>query len=153
MRLGDLDALRKQMKELLDLAVKRVNDTPNNSPCYRMYVAQESERARLIDLIDKAPTVEPFEPDYVGAERLKARQRGYEEGYRYGMKIGKGLNPKIKQGEWVVKRLQNGFEDVICPFCNARPTRSEYGYYLKDNFCHECGADMRKGGTENGKEN
>lgn len=48
------------------------------------------------------------------------------------------------QGEWVVKRLQNGFDDVYCPFCNARPTRSEYGYYLKDNFCHECGADMRK---------
>ena len=47
------------------------------------------------------------------------------------------------QGKWVVQRLQNWFDDVYCPFCNARPTRSEYGYYLKDNFCHECGADMR----------
>ena len=46
-------------------------------------------------------------------------------------------------GHWVVQRLQNGFDDVYCPFCNARPTRSEYGYYLKDKFCHECGADMR----------
>jgi len=51
--------------------------------------------------IDNAPTVEPFEPDYVGAERVKARQRGYEEGYHNGMEIGKTLNPKIKQGEWV----------------------------------------------------
>ena len=52
------------------------------------------------------------------------------------------------QGEWVIQRLQNGFDDVYCPFCNARPTRSEYGYYLRDNFCHECGADMRKDGVE-----
>lgn len=44
---------------------------------------------KIKELIDEAPTVEPFEPDYVGAERLKARQRGYEEGYRNGMEIGK----------------------------------------------------------------
>lgn len=58
MRLIDADALKKEVQELLDLAVKRVNDTPTNSPCYRMYVEQENERARLIDLIDNAPTVE-----------------------------------------------------------------------------------------------
>ena len=57
------------------------------------------------------------------------------------------VEPERPQGKWVVKRLHNGFEDVYCPYCNARPTRSEYGYYLKDNFCHECGADM-KGGAE-----
>lgn len=55
----DREALRKLVKELLDLAVKRVDDTPTNSPCYRMYVAQENERKRLIDLIDNAPAVEP----------------------------------------------------------------------------------------------
>lgn len=54
------EALKKQVKELLDLAVKRVDDTPNNSPCYRMYVAQENERARLIDLIDNAPSISPY---------------------------------------------------------------------------------------------
>lgn len=53
----------------------------------------------ILNAIDNAPTVEPFEPDYVGAERLKARQRGYEEGYHNGMKIGKTLNPNITQGE------------------------------------------------------
>ena len=51
------------------------------------------------------------------------------------------------KGEWTVTKLQHG-EDVTCPFCNARPTKIEYGYYLRDNFCHECGADMRKGGAE-----
>lgn len=60
-----------------------------------------------LPLIDNAPTVEPFEPDYVGGERLAARQRGYEEGYHTGLEIGKTLNPKIKQGEWipVIERL------------------------------------------------
>ena len=47
--------LKEQAKNLLDLAVKRVEDTPTNSPCYRMYVAQENERARFVDLIDNAP--------------------------------------------------------------------------------------------------
>ena len=61
--------------------------------------------------------------------------------------IREALNER-PHGEWVVQRLQNGFDDVYCPFCIARPTRSQYGYYLKDNFCHECGADMRKGGAE-----
>lgn len=47
------------------------------------------------------------------------------------------------QGEWIVQRLQNGFDDVYCPYCKARPRRSDYGYYLKDNFCYKCGADLR----------
>ena len=49
------EALKEQANNLLDLAVKRVEDTPTNSPCYRMYVAQENERARFVDLIDNAP--------------------------------------------------------------------------------------------------
>ena len=46
------------------------------------------------------------------------------------------------QGKWKITRLQNNFDDVYCPFCNARPTRSEYGYYLLDRFCHDCGARL-----------
>lgn len=84
------------------------------------------------ELIDYAPTVEPFEPDYVGAERLKARQRGYEEGYHNGMKIGKTLNPKIKQGEWI-KTDGNSFE---CSVCHRL-------FDSDDNYCGYCGADMR----------
>lgn len=73
MRLIDADALQEPVVELLDLAIKRVEDTPNDSPCYRMYVAQENERSRFIDLIDNAPTVEyPFYQE--------AYQTGYEEG-------------------------------------------------------------------------
>ena len=46
------------------------------------------------------------------------------------------------EGKWRITRLQNNFDDVYCPFCNARPTRSEYGYYLLDKFCHDCGARL-----------
>ena len=104
-------------------------------------------------VIDSAPTVEPFEPDYVGAERFKARQRGYESGYHYGMEIGKTLNPRIKQGEWIectksgmplteygrmTGKKWYGFK---CSCCN---------YIYKGNaliespYCQKCGAVMQK---------
>ena len=86
---------------------------------------------KLIEVIDNAPTVEPFEPDYVGAERLEARQRGYEAGYHEGMKIGKTLNPQIKHGEWIT--TERGYE---CSECGALHS-DDYP------FCHMCGADMR----------
>ena len=56
----------------------------------------------------------------------------------------RALQHETPEGKWVVTKLPSiHSEDVYCPFCNARPTRSEYGYYLRDNFCHECGADLR----------
>lgn len=96
----------------------------------------------VLKIIDNAPTVEPFEPDYVGAERLKARQRGYEEGYHNGMEIGKTLNPKIKHGEWISTTLLGQY-CLECDQCK----RVDFGikYY---NFCPNCGADMQKGGAE-----
>ena len=102
-------------------------------------VSQYIDRPDVLDLIDNAPTVEPFEPDYVGKERLEARQRGYEEGYRNGMAIGKTLNPKIKQSEWI-DHWDKGY--VECPFCHKQITGGDL------NFCVKCGADMRKGGAE-----
>ena len=101
----------------------------------------------LEDIIDNAPTVEPFEPDYVGAERLKARQRGYEEGYHRGMKIGKTLNPKIKQGEWIFgSTLGHGW--MKCSNCCV----SQSGQTSCWSYCPNCGADMR-GGVDNEKAN
>ena len=92
--------------------------------------------------IDNAPTFEPFEPDYVGAERLEARQRGYKDGYHNGMEIGKTLNPRIKQGEWIVDKITRA---VVCSCCgqSRRDTRTTHIF-----FCNHCGAEMRKGGSE-----
>ena len=93
-------------------------------------------------LVRNAPTVEPFEPDYVGAERVEARQRGYEDGYHNGMEIGKTLNPKIKQGEWIMIKNSDGnlkcYECSNCGKCQ--------GYI--SSYCEDCGADMQKGGAE-----
>lgn len=73
------------------------------------------------------------------SERFKARQRGYEAGYHYGMEIGKTLNPKIKQGEWIL----NNDENPECPFCH-------HSFTYWGNFCGNCGAYL-KGGAENEK--
>ena len=91
----------------------------------------------VIKIIDNAPTVEPFEPDYVGAERLKARQTGYNDGYYNGMAIGKTLNPKIKQGEWIIVKDEKHGDNVKCPFCGKEIAGTDL------NFCVKCGADMR----------
>lgn len=94
-------------------------------------------------VIDHAPTVEPFEPDYVGAERLKARQRGYAEGYHKGMKIGKTLNPKIKQGEWKHK----GGDEWVCSGCGHVITTEgswEHPLSIGAYYCEHCGKGMQK---------
>lgn len=114
MRLIDADAFREQLD--------------------RAY--EYTELGEVIEMLDNAPAVEPFEPDHVGAERLEARQRGYEAGYHEEMKIGKTLNPQIKHGEWIT--TERGYE---CSECGALHS-DDYP------FCHMCGADMRdrKGG-------
>lgn len=101
-------------------------------------------RFNTLLLIDNAPTVEPFEPDYVGAERLKARQRGYEEGYRNGMEIGKTLNPKIKQGEWIDHSEDYGYAE--CPICKHL-TNCE-GDVDELHYCWYCGARLVRGGAD-----
>lgn len=106
--------------------------------CYYCNLAKWDKKGACYNcgLIDNAPTVEPFEPDYVGAERLKARQRGYEEGYHYGMEIGKTLNPKIKQGEWIPQNRDEEFYGEVFK-CSACETID-----FESNFCPKCGAKM-----------
>ena len=133
MRLGDLDALKEVIK-----ANHYLLSSKHNSTDYGMFTTG------IMQAIDNAPTVEPFEPDYVGAERLKARQRGYNEGYHNGMEMGKTLNPKIKQGEWI--RSEETFEDLsgsfetytrsTCSICNQANGWGEVPY------CPWCGAKM-----------
>ncbi len=115
--------------------LKKVIETYRSNECFNDL---QRGKNKMIDCclaeINNAQTVEPFEPDYVGAERFEARQRGYEEGYHNGMKIGKTLNPKIKQGEWG--------KHGECPFC------SYIRQWEDDKFCGNCGADMRKEGVK-----
>jgi len=74
-------------------------------------------------IIDNAPTVEyPF----------------YQEAYQTGYEEGKNERP---QGEWL--KAINEFFNWECSLCH-KP------HDFKDNFCPNCGADMRgEHGTEN----
>lgn len=103
---------------------------------------------RAIREVNNAQTVEPFEPDYVGAERLKARQRGYEEGYHNGMKMGKTLNPKIKQGEWIGKEEYDDYPNKTVCECSECGKMICISHNDFPNFCENCGAKMQKGGAE-----
>lgn len=55
-RLIDADKLKEKAVEYLELATKRVADTPTNSPCYQRYVSQAADRTQFIGLICDAPT-------------------------------------------------------------------------------------------------
>lgn len=51
-------------------------------------------------------------------------------------------NDTRPQGKWIENSLT--IEKTLnCSICGARPRQSVYGYYFHDNFCPECGADMR----------
>ena len=84
----------------------------------------------ILNLIDNAPTVEPFE--------------------RIGLICEEncGYRPK---GEWI----DESRDSLLCTCCNKRvykpfiggfPTERSQHYY--PNFCAFCGADMRKGGAK-----
>ena len=89
--------------------------------------------------IDNAPTIKD--------RSLEIAQKSIE----LGRKVGQlECNLERPQGEWVEEKLSCG-NILHCSECGARPRRSEYGYDLRDNFCHNCGADMR--GDSDGQTN
>lgn len=49
-------ALYNKIKELENLALERVLDTPTNNPCYQRYVAQMNERTLFKQMVIDEPT-------------------------------------------------------------------------------------------------
>ena len=79
----------------------------------------------VMDAIDNAPAVQQNWRFY------------YDHGYAQAKRdFGR---PK---GEWVDLMKTKGY--VVCPFCGKEITGGDL------NFCVKCGADLRKGGAENG---
>ena len=118
MRLGDLDELKKALDEQMNF--------------------DENCRDSIFEIIDNAPTVEQETKLVANVTFNKEQLEEIVE------KAKANILAQIErpQGEWVVEK--NPFGDILhCSICGAKPRRSEYGYYLKDNFCHDCGADMR----------
>ena len=128
MRLGDLDALKKEFIKEFYMALGQGEDSFDVI-------------GTMAKVIDNAPTVVVDNcgqcPYYADDDR-NIIVEAFNDGYNTARE--KFERP---QGEWVVEK--NKFGDILhCSICGARPRRSEYGYDLHDKFCNECGADMRK---------
>lgn len=119
MRLGDLDALKDQ-----------INATDFDFGDY--YDNTKEVRKRVCEVIDNAPTVEEVS-EIEFKEPLPPVK---------AQKIVKALS-KRSQGEWVA--IEPYTHKTFCPFCKE-DTRFEVGKY--DNFCPNCGADLRGGDNE-----
>ena len=84
-------------------------------------------------IIDNAPTVEP--------EKAKESEiiKAYTKGFDTGVETVKNERP---QGEWIkhISELYPNESTEECPFCHEEQTICGND----DNFCPNCGADMRK---------
>lgn len=90
------------------------------------------------ELIDNAPTVD-IKDEIAGA---------YNEGYMCGNKEAEKAR---LQGEWI----ENNYGRIQCSICKGAAISTMTGCLVdrhleqyKTKFCPNCGADMRKGGTE-----
>ena len=57
---------------------------------------------------------------------------------------------EVKHGEWKKYRVTEG-HIFVCSLCGYRTLVDFEGEFLYHNYCPRCGADMRKGGADNGK--
>lgn len=55
------------------------------------------------------------------------------------------LDDIVPQGEWTIGYTAKQKKVAVCNLCNR------ISFQGKTNFCHNCGAAMRKGGAENGR--
>lgn len=92
----------------------------------------------IYETIDSAPTI--ISIPNVGRERLEARQRGYNEGYQLGMKIGKGLqNPNADNvAQWLPLDLASPYKHQHVFKCSRCGSYEDY----QTNFCWYCGRAM-----------
>lgn len=102
------------------------NDTMNNT-----FIASPIE---VVKIGEPLPNSEEINK---ALEKGEIYKKGYKEGYKQAIIDGK-TNYARQQGEW----LDNDREDTYrrCSICNE--------LVEKDNYCGNCGADMRKGEKE-----
>lgn len=115
MRLGDLDALKKEMESSKYIIPNDLNRLLN------------SEINRCIEAIDNAPTVDTF--------TFQDMNKAIEVGREFGKLEGKTERP---QGEWGDVFHHQGYNYHKCSNCCFGIKLDDY-----DNFCPNCGARMR----------
>ena len=122
MRLIDADELKDTVIKLRDLAIKREEDTPVNSPFFRTYSAQAIERKGFIKLIDEAQTIE-F-PTVINMKPLTAEEKqGLIDAFKKsGLKAVK-LDDERPQDRWipVSERTPDDLEPVNITWINHEP--------------------------------
>lgn len=92
------------------------------------YKTMPEIRKAICEVIDNAPTVEPYTKDDMTREYLK------------GYNACKDMNER-PQGEWLwLGDNPNPNHKWSCNKCGR-------GVKEQENFCPNCGADMRKGGA------
>lgn len=99
-------------------------------------------------IIDNAPTVEM--PKHSLLPLAGDCDEAYMRGYKKGKIEGILKSRTRQQGEWIYNDKLKMFYCKDC--CLLEPfTKEEVEEGVKlPNFCENCGADMRKGGEENG---
>ena len=133
MRLIDADALKEDFKARLEKAKNWKENALNNSDDELVIRATATIDfiCEVIMTINNAPTV-----------NLKdIYQEGHYDGHLEG--YTKAINEERPQGEWEKPFEMNGKTYHKCNHCHIS---SEL--ILIDKFCPNCGAAMRKGGTE-----
>ena len=87
-------------------------------------------KVQLINLIDNAPT-------------LNLEKTSFMKGYNYGCDDGKRFYER-PHGEWLIDG-----HHIRCNRCNEYICNTDReGNKIPDNFCPNCGADMKKEETE-----
>lgn len=94
---------------------------------------------RTEKLIDNAPPFEINEQTYKDA---------YDQGYADGWKERYGEPDGRPKGKWIITREEQGSCGIIYKTRKCNKCGWEFSLVIPRNFCPECGADMRKGGTE-----
>lgn len=120
---GDLisrEALKKACSEMV-----RGSNNSDFIPCPSWNNAME--------LIDNAPTVDAISND----EGYEMYGKGYLQGYK------RGKAEAIPKGEWEVPFMSDGRKFHKCTHCHISSM-----VILFDNFCPNCGADMKGGEKE-----
>lgn len=98
---------------------------------------------RAIKMVANAPTVETYTKDDLTREYLK----GYND--------CKDMNGR-SQGDWIMEENNKDYPDgrATCSHCGYKMDVKRWEWlpavrwYLKPNYCPECGADMRKRSDE-----
>ena len=128
----DANALKEDFKERLSNCndwIERAKDkeTKIRASAVKSFIAE------VIMTIDNAPTVE--------TDIEVATKDAYEHGYTDGWKERFGEPDGRPKGEWIIDG-----HHIRCNRCNEYICNTDReGNKIPDNFCPNCGADMRKG--------